>query len=191
MTRARSSCGMPGPSSCTTIDSRRGKARSGSIRALTSTRERHHLQALSTTLPAVPGYRRCRRESRFRRRIDLDVQILAGVYLQQCGTQIGQQCQHRHRCLAERGATTGRGALQLVFDDLRDAVDLELDRGRRAALLALGAAETARITASGSSAVRQIAERIAVAADAIALGFEQRVEAVATPASSRGYPSPS
>ena len=100
------------------------------------------------------------------------------MHLEQRGAQIGQQRQHRHGRLPEGGTAAGCRALELVFDDLRDAIDLELDARVGAALTGLGPAETgADHGQRGFQAVRQIAERVAVANDAVALRFEQRIEA--------------
>ena len=54
------------------------------------------------------------------------------------------------RRLAERDAAAGRGALELMFDDLRHAIDLELDgRAPMRRSLASALPRLARITASG------------------------------------------
>ena len=117
-------------------------------------------------------------EAERRGHVQVDAQILAGVHLQQCRAQVGHQGQYRNAGLSERCPAAGRGAFELVIDDLRNPVDLVLQRRALRDRVFTGAELRANHGQRRLQAVRQVAERVAIARDTIALRLEQRIEAI-------------
>src|SRR5581483_1421992 len=109
---------------------------------------------------------------------ELDREILARIHLQQRHAQLACDRRNLHGSLAEE-RTAGRGRpFELMLDDAAHAVDLRAQYRFRIVAAQCGTHDGQR----GLEAVSEIAQRVAIASDPLALANEQSIEVRGDPA---------